>query len=404
MDIITAVSSAAPVAAQAEADNPAITSQATSFDAVLQQVQGADSVPVGTVEITPAPSVEVVDSCVPVVQAQALLAQPDDQAIASEPAPVEPEPAPLPLPLPLPPAELTEALPVDDMTAPALVTVQADVEGPVDERAVDDDTEQSVDSLEAIRQRLELIDTAGLMASGALVVTPPVAWAQPPVAGPAPEPDVERGTVESLETAIDAYLPVDNSVAAAVATEEQPEEGGSLQADGAFSLTADWDLSALPQAPGLAVLDTGVDAAPPVIASALGSGEWQSDLGQQLLGMVRRGDRQVDMQLHPADLGPLSISLNVSDSGVQVQFQSAHAAVRAAVEQALPQLQSALASQGLTLGEASVNDGASRQAMGEQPRRESPGGETREQQVVQVNKPVALEQVAKSDTAVDIYL
>ncbi|PVZ40338.1 flagellar hook-length control protein FliK [Pseudomonas sp. CC120222-01a] len=403
MDIITAVSPAAPVAAQAAPDDSAIAGEATPFDAVLQQVQSADSEPVVPVEVTPAPSVEVAESPAPVVQEQPLLAQPEIPEVASEPIPAVPEPEPEQASQPPPPAEVTEALPVDaDVAAPALVALQAGDEVPGDDLAIDDETEQGADSLEAIRQRLELIDTAGLMASGALVVTPPVAWAQP--AGASPEPEVERGAGDSLETATDTYLPVDNAIEAAVATEVQPEDGVIRKSDGQFSLTSDWDLAALPNASALTVLDNGNDATPPVIASTVGSDEWQSDLGQQLLGMVRRGDRQVDMQLHPADLGPLSISLNVSDSGVQAQFQSAHAAVRAAVEQALPQLQSALASQGLTLGEASVNDGASRQAMGEQPRRESPGGEAREQRVVQVEKPVQVQQVATSGAGVDLYL
>lgn len=401
MDIITAVSPAAPAAVPAEVEGNVVSGEATPFDALLQQVQSADSVPVVPVEIAPTASVEVAERPAPLVQAQTLLAQADLPEVASEPLPAEAEPALQPLPS----VEVSEALPVDDdITLPALVTLEAGVEGQADDLAVDDDTQQGTDSLDAIRERLELIDTAGLMASGALVVAPPVAWAQPPVASPGPQPDVEHGTGDSLETAIAAYLPVDNPIETTVAADVPQEDGGSLKTDGQFSLSADWNFSLLANAPSPAVLDNGSDAKSPVIASAVGSDEWQSDLGQQLLSLVRRGERQVDMQLHPADLGPLSISLNVSDSGVQAQFQSAHAAVRAALEQALPQLQSALASQGLTLGEASVNDGASRQAMGEQPRRESPGGETREQQVVQVNKPVVVEQVANSDTAVDIYL
>lgn len=401
MDIITAVSPVAPIAAQVAPGDSAVAGEATPFDAVLQQLQNAHSEPGVSVEVTPAPSVEVAESPAPVVQEQPLLAQPEIPEVASEPMPAEPEPEPAPQPPP--PAEVTEALPVDDEVAvPALATLQAGDEVAADDLAIDDDTEQGADSLEAIRQRLELIDTAGLMASGALVVTPPVAWAQPAAASP--EPDIERGTGGSLETAIDTYLPVDNAMELAVATEVQAEDGGVQKTDGQFSLMSDWDLAALPNASSLALFDNGSDTSPPVIASAVGSDEWQSDLGQHLLGMVRRGDRQVDMQLHPADLGPLSISLNVSDSGVQAQFQSAHAAVRAALEQALPQLQSALASQGLTLGEASVNDGASRQAMGEQPRRESPGGEAREQRTVLVEKPPQVQQAATSGARVDLYL
>ena len=399
MDIITALAPVAPAAA----DDYAVSGAATPFDTVLQQVRStvnASSVPA---EMAPTPSVEVVDNPAPVVREQALLAQPDLPEVASEPLPAEPEPESAPQPMP--PAEAPEAPTLDgDVAAPALVTLEADAQGQADDLAVEDDTEQGSDALEAIRQRLELIDTAGLMAAGALVVTPPVAWAQPPATSQGPEPDVEGGAGDSLEAAIEAYLPVDNSREAAVATDMQPEAGDSLKADGQFSLTTGWNLSLQPNAPGLVVAGTGSDATPPVIASVVGSDEWQSDLGQHLLALARRGDRQVDLQLHPADLGPLSISLNISDGGVQAQFHSAHAAVRVAVEQALPQLQSALASQGLNLGEASVNDGASRQAMGEQPRRESPGGEARAQRTVQVEKPPQVQQVATTGAGVDLYL
>ncbi|WP_163014577.1 flagellar hook-length control protein FliK, partial [Pseudomonas viridiflava] len=83
-----------------------------------------------------------------------------------------------------------------------------------------------------------------------------------------------------------------------------------------------------------------------VLTAAIGSTDWAADLGQQMVDMVTRGDQQVDLRLHPAELGPLSISLNLSDSTTQAQFQVAHASVRTAVEQALPQLREALATQG----------------------------------------------------------
>ncbi|MFD1690747.1 flagellar hook-length control protein FliK [Azotobacter chroococcum] len=53
--------------------------------------------------------------------------------------------------------------------------------------------------------------------------------------------------------------------------------------------------------------------------------------------------------------------------GAQAQFLSAHPQVRAAVEQAIPQLREALAEQGIALGETSVGE---RQ---QQPRDERPG-------------------------------
>tara|TARA_B100002003_G_C13585009_1_gene303090 strand:+ start:159 stop:494 length:336 start_codon:yes stop_codon:yes gene_type:complete len=62
------------------------------------------------------------------------------------------------------------------------------------------------------------------------------------------------------------------------------------------------------------------------------------------------------MKLHPAELGPLSISLKMTEHGAQAHFLSAHAQVRQVLEQAIPQLRDALAEQGISLGETSVGE------------------------------------------------
>lgn len=89
---------------------------------------------------------------------------------------------------------------------------------------------------------------------------------------------------------------------------------------------------------------------------------WGRELGQQVATMAMRGGQQVELRLNPPDLGPLSVSLRVDDQGVQAQFLSAHAAVRNAVEQAMPQLRDALAEQGIALDEASVGEDRGRDA------------------------------------------
>ncbi|WP_231758117.1 flagellar hook-length control protein FliK [Microbulbifer elongatus] len=92
----------------------------------------------------------------------------------------------------------------------------------------------------------------------------------------------------------------------------------------------------------------------PSISVSLGSNAWGEEFSQHLLSMVHRGDRQVDLHLHPRELGALSVSLNLEDQGMRAQFLTANAAVRSAVEHALPLLRETLAQQGITLGEASV--------------------------------------------------
>ncbi|AVI61810.1 hypothetical protein BB497_03375 [Halomonas sp. GFAJ-1] len=93
------------------------------------------------------------------------------------------------------------------------------------------------------------------------------------------------------------------------------------------------------------------------IGTPVSSPAWPSQLGQQLIQLAQRGgEHQVKMQLHPAELGPLSISLKVSEHGTQAHFLSAHAQVRQALELAIPQLREALAEQGISLGETSVGE------------------------------------------------
>ncbi|OHC12170.1 MAG: hypothetical protein A2002_02830 [Pseudomonadales bacterium GWC1_66_9] len=103
------------------------------------------------------------------------------------------------------------------------------------------------------------------------------------------------------------------------------------------------------------------------LTAPLASPDWQRGLSQHLIGLQQRGEQEIELHLHPTELGPLSISLKLGESGAQAQFLSAHPQVRAAVEQAIPQLREALAEQGIALGETSVGE---RQ---QQPRDERPG-------------------------------
>lgn len=93
------------------------------------------------------------------------------------------------------------------------------------------------------------------------------------------------------------------------------------------------------------------------LSTPVTSNAWPQQLGQQLVQIAQRGGEQhVQMQLHPAELGPLSISLKFGEQGAQAHFLSAHAQVRQVLEQAIPQLREALAEQGISLGETSVGE------------------------------------------------
>ncbi|SNY98048.1 flagellar hook-length control protein FliK [Halomonas sp. hl-4] len=104
-------------------------------------------------------------------------------------------------------------------------------------------------------------------------------------------------------------------------------------------------------------LGSAANPTPAAVNTPVTSPAWPQQLGQQLVQFAQRGgDQLVQMQLHPAELGPLSISLKVGEQGAQAHFLSGHAQVRQVIEQAIPQLREALAEQGISLGETSVGE------------------------------------------------
>lgn len=90
------------------------------------------------------------------------------------------------------------------------------------------------------------------------------------------------------------------------------------------------------------------------IAPEVGSEKWAPALGQQLARMSTTGHHTAELNLNPAGLGPLKVTLSIGDNQAQAMFVSAHESVRKAVEAALPQLRNSLSEQGITLGQTSV--------------------------------------------------
>ncbi|WP_341887356.1 flagellar hook-length control protein FliK [Variovorax sp. YR752] len=90
------------------------------------------------------------------------------------------------------------------------------------------------------------------------------------------------------------------------------------------------------------------------LAPEVGSEKWAPALGQQLARMSLTGTHTAELDLNPAGLGPLKVTLSIGKHQAQAAFVSAHESVRKAVEAALPQLRTSLSEQGITLGQTSV--------------------------------------------------
>lgn len=426
MDIIAsfAPSSAASAQASASSQKPGTTSE--SFSSVLSQVSEApaskDSPAAamgGAMAQTEAaePSAEPpTPTSAPSIAGSAAQTATrdtvDDVDLAptlpsSEMASVVPEPVELPAP-----AVSTSAMPplnpplAATSTEPDADDLGLDLYATADDLVTDTDLDASdsssaVDSsLEDIRQRMALIESAGQLDIYSMVVAPAV-----PLPAAIPDQDVVAADPDTL-ISVNSNLPASNLMSADTDVDADQDTYDPLdrqdtlptltgtvtdvlqdlhaqtdntpvdsQADGSVSSDAQSRFSLAPMTLSTVGL-TGSDKVASnslVLATAVGNSEWQDGLGQQVIDMITRGEQQVDLQLNPVELGPLSISLNLNDGNTQAQFQSAHASVRAAVEQALPQLREALASQGIALGQASVSDESARQASGNQTRRDSQG-------------------------------
>lgn len=120
--------------------------------------------------------------------------------------------------------------------------------------------------------------------------------------------------------------------------------------------------SALQTAPFTQMLhEAATDIAPRTahIGVPVGHPQWGHSLGQQLVAWshhARTGEMKAELRLDPPDLGPMRVALTIADGVASASFVSAHAAVRSALEQAMPQLHAALASSGISLGQTHVGE------------------------------------------------
>lgn len=102
-----------------------------------------------------------------------------------------------------------------------------------------------------------------------------------------------------------------------------------------------------------------IDVPMPVGAAAFGE-----DFSARIALLARGRVHSAELSLTPADLGPVSVSIELRGTEATLVFGAAHAATRAAIEDALPRLREMLDAQGLQLTDARVGtqtgDGASR--------------------------------------------
>jgi flagellar hook-length control protein FliK len=115
----------------------------------------------------------------------------------------------------------------------------------------------------------------------------------------------------------------------------------------------------------LAAGTTAAGHTPAAVSAALsapvGSDGWTGQLGAQLTWMARQGVQSASLQVTPRHLGPVQVSISVRHGQASVWFGAAQPETRQALNQALPELRTMFANQGLALTDSGVSHEAPRE-------------------------------------------
>lgn len=99
----------------------------------------------------------------------------------------------------------------------------------------------------------------------------------------------------------------------------------------------------------------------PAMSRHLGHPEWNKELGEKLVWMYKQDIPSAELRLNPQHLGPILIKVDVNQDQATVTFTAHNAAVKDAIEAALPKLREMLGGQQLNLADVNVSQQQSEQ-------------------------------------------
>lgn len=189
------------------------------------------------------------------------------------------------------------------------------------------------------------------------------------LAGAKPTLSAALSATHAAATTEAPHSSVANSVAAALASQSNqalaPADNASPQlATGTLASTAaPAAAGSTLTAPAIQVMLTdasnlsSASTSSAQLTASVGSQAWANQLSQSMVQMVMHNGQQMTLKLHPAELGPLQMQLQLDERNqAQLAILTHSGAVRAALEQALPQLRDTLANQGIQLQGSQVSE------------------------------------------------
>ena len=93
------------------------------------------------------------------------------------------------------------------------------------------------------------------------------------------------------------------------------------------------------------------------VAAPVHDPAWRGEVAGRIASLITRGVEHAELRLSPAELGPVELRIDVRGGEATLAIFAVQPTTRDALEQALPLLRDMLAQQGLSLGQASVQDG-----------------------------------------------
>lgn len=90
------------------------------------------------------------------------------------------------------------------------------------------------------------------------------------------------------------------------------------------------------------------------VFAPLASPHWAEEFGQRLIWLHGKSIQAAEIHLNPPELGPVAVRIRLHEDQTSVQFASPHAAVREAIEAALPRLKEMFEARQLSLAQVEV--------------------------------------------------
>ncbi|MBK7413946.1 MAG: flagellar hook-length control protein FliK [Dechloromonas sp.] len=90
------------------------------------------------------------------------------------------------------------------------------------------------------------------------------------------------------------------------------------------------------------------------VATPLQENRWAQDFSERIVWAAKNDQQVAQINISPAQLGPVQITLNMNGDQASIAFASPHAEVRKAIEDAMPNLKEMLSTAGISLGQSNV--------------------------------------------------